>query len=184
VRRLTVGRVSGHRGRAGELTVRVTGGDGEAWRGLRSVWVRRAEQTGTRYEVEQSRGYRDRLVLKLRGVDDANTAAGLRGCEVLVEEAEAPALADGEFYAGTLLGMDVMLEDGTRIGEVLDVAATGGADLLVVRVSSDRDAGETRAEPILIPMAGEIVRSIDAERRRIVIRPPEGLLELNREGES
>jgi len=38
---------------------------------------------------------------------------------------------------------------------------------------SDRDE-------ILIPFVSEICRDIDAEGKRIVIEPPEGLLELNR----
>jgi 16S rRNA processing protein RimM len=62
---------------------------------------------------------------------------------------------------------------GTRLGRVTDLIETGGTDVLVVE---DDDGDE-----LLIPMAREMIRKIDARAGRIEVRLPEGLRELNRE---
>jgi 16S rRNA processing protein RimM len=171
-----VGRVSGHRGRYGELTVRTLGA-AAGWVGIRRVWVGTAAE-GRFFEVEHSRAYRDRLVLKLAGVDEGNSAAGLRGAVVTVREEEAPALGAGEHYVERLIGLRVVDESGCEIGCVEGLVATGGVDVLSVR---PRPSGGGEAEEsLLIPFAREFVRSVDAERGEISVRVPEGLRDLNR----
>jgi ribosomal 30S subunit maturation factor RimM len=76
-----------------------------------------------------------------------------------------------------------------RIGEVAGVIPTGGTDILRVRRDGP-DPGRTRQEngekseeedeELLIPLAREFVKSIDAERRRIDVAVPRELWELNR----
>lgn len=179
---LPVGRVAGHRGRAGELTVKVFGGDAEHWTGLGEVWIGSRDGAEGRFRrIENSRGYRDRLVLKLEGVDDAQAAEALRGRQVMARETDAPRLPEGEYYFAKLIGMEVRDEAGGLIGTVTDVVSAGGSALLVVRRGT---AGETagEAEEILIPLAREIVLEVRDDERRMTVRPPEGLLELNRPG--
>ena len=179
-RALPVGRVAGHRGRGGELTVRVGGGDATVWVAAQRFWIGRPEG-GRIYRVENSRGYRDRLVLKLEGIDDADAAARLRGCDVGAPKSEAASLGDGEYHAAQLVGMTVQLENGLEIGEVRELLATGGADLLLVRPIGT-SAGH--GEDLMVPLAKEIVVEIQVDRQRIVIRPPDGLLDLNRKASS
>lgn len=150
--------------------MRVAGGDAAQWVGLCRVWIERP--AGSRmYEVEHDRAYSDRLVLKLRGIDDANAAEDLRGGNVCVLADEAPQLPAGAYYAATLVGMQVEDESGDPLGEVREVLPTGGTDLLVV----ERGAGQEA----LIPLAQDIVIEISTAERRIRVRPPAGLLEVN-----
>jgi 16S rRNA processing protein RimM len=179
-----VGRISGHRGRAGELTVRVFEDQAEPWTGLGRVWVAPPDQPerGVCYDVEADRAYRDRLVLKLAGVDDASSAAALRGKVVSVDPERLPPSGRGRLHAALLVDFEVVHEDGRAIGRVADVMRTGGPPLLVVEATGVGCAAGDAGEPILVPLAEEIVIAIDEERGVIRIRPPEGLLTLNREG--
>jgi 16S rRNA processing protein RimM len=161
--------------------VRVFGGDAGAWEMLRRISIVGGTDEQTRsYEIESSRAYRDRLVLKIRGIDDAAGAAALRGRTVVVAAEDAPELGEGEYYNDLLVGMEVRDEAGTRLGRVRAVWATGGVDLLVIdRARPGGEDGEI-AEELLVPMAAEIVVRVEESRGRIVIRPPEGLLDLGR----
>ena len=58
---------------------------------------------------------------------------------------------------------------GERIGELVDVLATGANDVYVVRREGERDA--------LIPATAEVVREVDLDGRRLVIEPLDGLLD-------
>ena len=172
---LPVGRVAGRRGTSGEMTVRVGDGDASWWDGVRRVTVGKTEGAAALFEVEASRSYRDRLVLKLRGIDDAGAAESLRGQTVWVRRDEAPEQPEGRWYVTELVGFDVEDERSGKVGTVGDVMRTAASDLLVVQpVEGD--------EEILVPLAEEIVLDVDAERRKVRVRLPEGLIELNRRG--
>ena len=169
-----MGRVAGHRGREGELTVRNCGESADQWLSVGRVWIER-EREGRFFEVERSRSYGDRLVLKLRGVDDGNAAAQLRGSRVLVARTDAPALPEGVHYEADLVGMQVVDESGRCLGRVEMLLRTGGTDLLQVRPQ-----GADESEEVLIPLAREFVKEIHDAERRIEVRLPAGLWELNR----
>jgi 16S rRNA processing protein RimM len=182
-----VGRVAGHRGRGGEITVR--GAEAASpWLPVRRFWIG-SVGSGRFFTVERRRAYRDRLVLKLEGVDTADGAARLRGQAVFVERADAPDPGAGAHYVADLVGMVVVDATAGRVGEVAGVIRTGGTDILRVRRDGP-DPGRTRQEngekseeedeELLIPLAREFVKSIDAERRRIDVAVPRELWELNR----
>jgi 16S rRNA processing protein RimM len=178
-----VGRVAGHRGRGGELTVLVFGGDAAHWVGLKRFWIGPKEgREGTFYDVQSSRAYRDRLVLKLEGVDDPGGAEALRGWRLMAREEDAPRLPEGVYYTAKLIGMEVRDEGGRILGRVADVTSAGGADLLVIRGAGQEMEESGEPEEILIPLAKAIVIEVRENEGHMIVRPPEGLLELNRSG--
>jgi 16S rRNA processing protein RimM len=177
-----LGRIAGHRGRGGEFTVRGCR-DAGSWIEVRRVWIGRPAE-GRFHEVEGCRAYRDRLVLKLKGIDDGDAAARLKGRGVYVAREDAPELPEGVHYIDELVGMLVVDESGRELGRVEDVIETGGADVLRVGGAAEDpqpgkkdDTGE-----LMIPIARAYVRSIDRVGRRIEVSVPRELLELNRSG--
>ena len=111
-----------------------------------------------------------RMVLKFAGYDTIESAKELVGLEFGLPEAERVELPENHFYDWELEGCLVESSSGSVIGKVREVMRTGGVELLVVE-------NERRSE-VLIPMAAAIVVEIDVREKRIVIDPPEGLLEL------
>jgi 16S rRNA processing protein RimM len=114
---------------------------------------------------------RDRPVVGIAGVDSVDRAKELQGAELRVPAERLVRLPEGTFYRHDLVGWRVETTAGTAVGVVEGVEGTHGAMRLVV--TSGRDE-------ILIPFASEICREIDRTGRRIVVEPPDGLLELNR----
>src|SRR5882672_11262285 len=103
-------------------------------------------------------------VIGIEGVETMNDAEGLAGLELRVPLEELAPLPDGMFYHHELIGCQVETVDGEKVEGTLE-----GSRLVV--------AGK-RGE-ILIPMATAICRTIDVAGKRIVIEPPDGLLDLN-----
>jgi 16S rRNA processing protein RimM len=112
---------------------------------------------------------KDRVVLRLAGYDDVDRAKELIGYDFAVPESDRVPLEEDEFYDWELEGCTVKIGDKS-IGEVRSVMRTGGAALLVIA----NDSGTEQ----LVPLAAEIVVSIDKAARVILIDPPEGLLDL------
>lgn len=163
---LVVGRVSGFRGARGELTVRVLSGDASRWVHLSRVWV--ADESRV---VESARAYRDRLVLKLAGVDDAGAASALKGRDVAAPDEDVPRLPKDVYWMERLVGARVMDSSMGDIGCVMEVVETGGVDLLRVE--------DARGVETLVPLAREIVTGVDETAHTIRVALPEGLRGLN-----
>jgi 16S rRNA processing protein RimM len=111
-----------------------------------------------------------RPVLGIEGVADMDAARLLAGLELRVPAADLARLPEGTYYRHDLVGCDVVLLDGAVVGTVSAVEGEHGNTRLV--------ASGSRGE-LLIPLAADICREIDTAARRIVIAPPDGLLELN-----
>ncbi|HEV2279584.1 MAG TPA: ribosome maturation factor RimM [Acidobacteriaceae bacterium] len=121
---------------------------------------------------------RNRLVLKIQGIDSINDAESLRGYQAAIPAAERAHLEDGSVYIGDLIGCHVadLNQSGADLGEVVDVdRGSSNTDLLVLRRPGKRGAD---AEA-LIPFVQDYVIRLDVAARRIEMRLPEGLLDIN-----
>lgn len=170
---LVVGRVSKAHGVTGELAVEVRTDDPER-RFVPGATLRgRPGRGGTErdFVIESVRAHGDRLLIRLEGVADRDSAERLRGILFLVDSGELPPIDDpDEFYDHQLEGMTVTTSDGRHVGKVAEVLHTPAGELLAVR-----DPGGAE---VLVPFVSAIVVSVSLEDQAVVIDPPEGLLEL------
>ena len=115
--------------------------------------------------VESAWLHQGRMILKFRGVDTMSAAEELEGWELRIPKEERPPAPEGEFYFSDLLGCEVVEKNGRVLGKVENWEEFGPTPLLVV-------------DGKFIPFAKAICVEIDLAARRIVIDPPEGLLDL------
>jgi 16S rRNA processing protein RimM len=124
-------------------------------------------------ELESYWFQNDRMVLKFAGYDTIETAKALVGYEFGLPDSERVELEADEYYDWELEGCSVESKLGESIGKVREVMRTGGVELLVI-VNNSNESGRE----VFVPMAESIVVEIDIARKRILIDPPEGLLDL------
>lgn len=132
---------------------------------------------GTRFEMrlESSWPHLRYFVLKFRGVDCISQAEALVGCELQIPAAERAPLEPGAAYVSDLVGCAVWdMTRGSGSAEVGVVAGVqfgaGEAPLLVVRSGK---------KEFLVPFAAEYLLSLNLPERRIEMRLPEGLLDVD-----
>jgi len=111
------------------------------------------------------RGY----LVSFGGVHDREGAERLQGRYLFLERDALEPLAEGEVFYHQLLGMEVVTTKGESVGTIREVYELRPADLLEVH--------GPRGE-VMIPFLSHIVVDVDAEAGRMVIDPPEGLLDL------
>jgi 16S rRNA processing protein RimM len=123
-------------------------------------------EDGSVLTIVASRTQGNRLLVTFEQASDRDSAATMRG-PLYVPADDARSLEEGEFWPHELTGMDVEA-GGVHVGTVVEVVPGNAQDLLKI---------ETPAGERLVPLVDDIVVSIDTETRRIVIDPPEGLLD-------
>ena len=166
-----VGRVARAHGIRGQVVVNVeTDFPGERFQPGAELFLRRPGGPVETVTLTSVRFHRDRPIVGIRGVDDMNGAVALAGAEIRVPVERLQSLPAGTYYRHDLIGCLVETESGAAVGEVTGVEGSLAGSRLVVKTAR----GEA-----LIPLAEEICTTIDPEGKRIVIRPPAGLLDLN-----
>jgi 16S rRNA processing protein RimM len=120
------------------------------------------------------RPFRNGFLVCFEGVTDRNRAEELRGRYLVMPIEQLEPLAEGELFYHQLLGMEVVTKEGRHVGEIVEVYELRPAAMLEVRGPD----GE-----VMIPYLSHIVVEVDAEARRMVIDPPEGLLGPSDEAE-
>lgn len=107
-------------------------------------------------------------IVRLQGVEDRTGAEALRGSELTVELPDAPALEEGEWWAGELEGCEVT--DGERVvGIVSGLLELPSCEALEVRLDqkSESGAGKAAVGELLVPMVRDAIREVNVRRRRI-----------------
>jgi 16S rRNA processing protein RimM len=128
-----------------------------------------AHERRERYRITAVRPQGAAILLTLAGCDSAEAASALVGRLVALPAEQARPLAPGHFYPWQLEGCRVWTVDGREVGRVTGIEPSPAQDLWVVTDG---------AREHLIPAVPEIVSEVDLAARRVVIRPPEGLLDL------
>jgi 16S rRNA processing protein RimM len=132
--------------------------------------ARRPGEPDGRLTVESARPHSGRLLVRFVEAPDRTAAEGLRGTRLLVATASlAPPGDPDEFHVHQLEGLRAELEDGTVVGTVAEVVYGPGGELLVLAREGAPDA--------LVPFVRAIVPTVDLAGGRLVLTPPEGLLD-------
>ncbi|WP_327074203.1 ribosome maturation factor RimM [Kitasatospora purpeofusca] len=167
---LVVGKIGRAHGIKGDVSVEVRTDEPELRLGPGAVLFTDPASAGP-LTVESGKVHSGRLLLRFAGVKDRNAAEELRGT-ILISEVDPEERPDDpeEYYDHQLIGLDVVLLDGTLVGELTEVVHLPYQDLLTVRKADGTDA--------LVPFVSRIVPTIDLENQRAVIDPPVGLIDL------
>ena len=165
---VAIAKIAKPRGLKGELIADLLTDFPDRFEGL--VDVTAVAENGERRELKIEKAWcqNERIVLKFEGVDSVEAAEEWRNAEICVSESDAVRLESDEFYDWQLADCKVVTVDGTDLGKVREVMRAGGNENLVVE-------GERE---YLVPFASSICIEVDIENKKIVVDPPEGLLEF------
>lgn len=170
-RHLVVGRLRKPHGLKGDLTLFPITDDPETvFAPGRSVWLvgLDGETVAGPVTIERSRSYHREWLVKFAGADRREAIDAWRGLFLAVPSEElAPPVGD-EVYLHELDGFAVRLPDETPLGLVSAVYELPAG--LMIEVQGPK-------REFLLPYKKEFVRQVDRAGRRLVVTPPEGLIE-------
>ena len=170
-RHLVVGRLRKPHGLKGDVTLfPLTDDPAEVFAPGRGVWLvgLDGETVAGPITIERSRSYHREWLVKFEGADGREALEPWRGLFLAVPAAQLTPPAEGEVYLHELEGFSVRLPDETPLGLVSAVYEMPGG--LMIEVQGPK-------REFLLPYRKEFVRQVDREGRKLVVTPPEGLVE-------
>jgi len=169
-RLVVIGEIVRPHGLRGELRISpLTDDVGRFGRVTECVVWDATHDTRERRRITAARPHGSGVLVSLAGCESPEDAAALVGRLLAIPEEAALPLPPGRFYPWQLEGCQVVDERGSDIGSVAGIEQSAAHDLWVVRA---------RSREHLIPAVPDIVLEVDLAGRRVVIRPPPGLLDL------
>ena len=161
-------------GRHGEILADLLTDFPERFSNRRRLYLLASETdraTARKFTLERHWLHKGRVVLKFSGIDSISDAEALRNLLVAIPASERAPLNDDSVYIVDLIGCEVidLASPGRPIGNVTDLDPEAG--LLIVQAEKSGD--------VLIPFAKAYLVSIDPVAKRIEMRLPPGLLDIN-----
>lgn len=133
------------------------------------LWDATRDERETR-RITTARPHGDAILVTFAGCESPEDARALVGRLIALPRSEALPAGEGRFYPWQLEGARVTTEEGRLVGHIRGIEHAGAQDLWIV-------AGDHGREH-LVPAVPDIVIDVDVAAGRVVIRPPDGLLEL------
>jgi 16S rRNA processing protein RimM len=108
------------------------------------------------------------MLLRFRGVKTPESAGQYRNTRVYVPTADRPELPEGEYYHHQLIGLNVITDDGRKLGLLVDILETGANDVYLVR---DGDGNE-----MLLPAIPPVILDVKLADRQMRVHLLDGLI--------
>ncbi|SHF51021.1 ribosome maturation factor RimM [Ornithinibacillus halophilus] len=108
-------------------------------------------------------------LVHFKGYDNINDVEHYKGSHLKILEDQLTELEEDEYYYHEIIGCDVFLWNGEKLGVIKEILSPGANDVWVVKPSKGKD--------ILIPYIEEVVKEVNVEEKRITVEPMEGLLD-------
>jgi 16S rRNA processing protein RimM len=134
---VALGRVMSSFGVRGEVRVFLFNRETDFFSREREVTLVSKTGERRRVRIRMRSGSGKRVIGRLDGVDDKESADALHDWEIWVEKDCLPDLEEGAFYHHELLGLPVETESGRPLGALAEVHAAGGVDSWVIRSGTE-----------------------------------------------
>ena len=164
---LKVGVITTTHGVRGEVKVYPTTDEPERFLDLEYVLLDTGKEL-RRLDIKNVRFFKNLVILKFDGIDNINDIEKYKGRDLWIPREEAQELDEDEYYIADLLGMKVLLEDGSEFGTLKNVMETGANDVYIV---DSVEHGE-----VLLPAIKECILNVDLESGTMTIHLMKGLI--------
>lgn len=161
-KKLCVGVIAGAHGVRGEVRVKSFTAEPDA---LADYGPFTDKSGRIEYAIEVTGRARGMLLGRVNDTRDRYAAETLKGTELYIDRDILPAAEDDEFYYADLLGLGVVLEDGSAFGTVKAVQEYGAGDMIEI--------AHADGKVTLLPFTRAVFPTVDLVAGRLVAVPPE-----------
>lgn len=163
---IEVGKIVNTHGLRGDVKVIAWMDYPEDFEQLTTVYIKTRTEM-KKLTVKNVKYQKNNLIVSFDELKDINEAEPFKNSVLYADRDELGELPEGVHYIVDLIGLDVVNEDGEKIGVLADVFNTGANDIYDVKREGKKN--------LLLPVIDDVVKSIDIENGVITVHVMEGL---------
>lgn len=118
--------------------------------------------------IEDVKYSKNLVLLKLKGIDDINSAEIYKNCYIKIPRSQAVKLPEDSYFIVDLIGLNVYTDKGEELGNIIDVFSTGANDIYVVK--------NELGKQVLLPAIGDVIKNVDIKNKKMIVHLIEGLI--------
>ena len=134
---------------------------------LEVVYISQKKQDSL-MKIEEVKYKKNMVLVKFKGIETVEEAEKLRNAYVKIDRKDAIKLEEGQYFIADLLGLDVFLDTGEKLGILDDIFNNGSTDIYVVK--------NELGKQFLLPYIDEVIKNIDLENEKITVHIIDGLI--------
>lgn len=163
---LEVGKIVNTHGLRGEVKVVAWTDSPDDFEKIKTVYIKmKSEQISLK--IKSIKYQKNNLIIKFDEFNDINEVLPYKNAVLYADREELGPLDEGVYYIVDLIGLDVITEDGEKVGVICDVFNAGASDIYDVKREGKKN--------LLLPVIDEVVKEVDLENGRVVVNIMEGL---------
>lgn len=166
---LEVGKIVNTHGLRGEVKVVPWTDYPEVFEDIETVYIKKKTEY-ERLDIAGLKYQKNNLIVRFSQLKDINEAEKYKNQVLYAERDALGELPEGVYYIADLIGLEVVKEDGEKVGVINDVFNTGSSDIYDVKREGKKN--------MLIPVIDDVVIDIDIENGKVTVRMMEGLEDL------
>ena len=166
---LRIGTIMSTHGLKGEVKLFPTTDDPQHLRNVKEVWLVSEDgknQAGTALTIRSVAFFKQFVIMAFNGYDRIEDVMPLLKKDLYVSRDQAVPLEEGEYYIGDLIGLNVVQEDGSLLGQLSDVIRTGANDVYIIK----GEKGE-----LLIPAIRSCILNVDLKEQTMTVHLLKGM---------
>lgn len=163
---IEVGKIVNTHGLRGDVKVVAWMDYPEDFEQLTTVYIKTRTEL-KKLTVKNVKYQKNNLIVGFNELKDINEAEQFKNSILYADRDELGELPEGVHYIVDLIGLDVVNEEGEKIGVLADVFNTGANDIYDVKREGKKN--------LLLPVIDDVVKSIDIENGVITVHVMEGL---------
>lgn len=153
----------------GEVLIKLDTDEPETYLEMESVFVE-YDNNLVPFFIERSSLQKSNLLrVKFEEVDSEEDAEDLMKCDLYLPLNLLPELREDQFYFHEIIGFTVEDESYGTVGTLTGINDTTSQALFEI---------EKNGKQILIPMNDEFLQKVDKKNKTIIVKTPEGLIDL------
>ncbi len=161
---IQIGKIVNTHGIKGELKVVPLTDDKKRFEELKNVYI---DNELSEFEVQKVRYNKNTVILKLKEFNNINEVLKFKNRYILIHERDAIDLPENSYFMFQINGLDVYLNNGNKLGKIVDILQPGANDVYVVKNGK---------QEYLIPAIKQVIKQIDLENNKMIIQPIEGMI--------
>ncbi|NCC25227.1 MAG: 16S rRNA processing protein RimM [Deltaproteobacteria bacterium] len=165
-----IGRVLRSHGLRGELRIRIEAEIIPDFEKVARIYLASGSTKPRPHRILAARFHQNDPLLLIEGVEGRNEADERKGSAVYLRRVDLPERPDGMPFEDDLKGLEAVMPDERVLGLIEAVLRTPAHDVWSVRTPEGRE--------VLFPAVPAFIRGFDRQRGRVLIDPPEGLLDI------